>query len=349
MKTDMRIALVVALSLLGGAAVAQEGQPPAVTFEAPVQNGAPAAESAEIGLPEATAAPEVVSPPAITPAAPQAGEGGATSENAAPVTPVTPPAAGEGEPEPVAPAALPSAASSTSVSAAPAPQGIAGHNVELSALFWQAHWVVQAVMAGLALAAFVTLVIFIQKLAEYAMSFAAMRRAAAKLASAKTLQEAAGNLSGTRGPAAEMILAAAEEFRLAEAEPALIPGVRERSQAALQRIEAGMAQRLRAGTGILASVGSLSPFVGLFGTVFGIMNSFIAIAETKTTNLAVVAPGIAEALLATAIGLAAAIPAVLIYNICARRLAKYRHQLNDIGAAALRLQSRELDRLAARV
>jgi biopolymer transport protein ExbB len=101
------------------------------------------------------------------------------------------------------------------------------------------------------------------------------------------------------------------------------------------------------GTGVLASVGATAPFVGLFGTVWGIMNSFIGISKAQTTNLAIVAPGIAEALLATAFGLAAAIPAVLMYNMFSRWTAAYRAQVGDAAAAVLRLVSRDLDRAAA--
>ena len=101
------------------------------------------------------------------------------------------------------------------------------------------------------------------------------------------------------------------------------------------------------GTGILANIGSTAPFVGLFGTVWGIMNSFISISESNTTNLAVVAPGIAEALLATAIGLVAAIPAVIFYNLIARALGGYKVMLADAAALVERTLSRDLD-LAAR-
>ena len=100
---------------------------------------------------------------------------------------------------------------------------------------------------------------------------------------------------------------------------------------------------------ILATIGAISPFVGLFGTVWGIMNSFIGIAQTQTTNLAVVAPGIAEALLATAIGLFAAIPAVVIYNIFARMIGSYKASLGDVAAQVLLLQSRDLDLSASAV
>ena len=97
------------------------------------------------------------------------------------------------------------------------------------------------------------------------------------------------------------------------------------------------------GTGVLATIGSTAPFVGLFGTVWGIMNAFIGISEAQTTNLAVVAPGIAEALLATAIGLVAAIPAVVTYNVFARSIAGHRAMLADASAAVERLVSRDLD------
>ena len=95
------------------------------------------------------------------------------------------------------------------------------------------------------------------------------------------------------------------------------------------------------GTGVLATIGSTAPFVGLFGTVWGIMNSFLGISRLHTTNLAVVAPGIAEALLATAMGLIAAIPAVIIYNVLVRGITGYRALLGDASAQVLLLLSRQ--------
>ena len=124
-------------------------------------------------------------------------------------------------------------------------------------------------------------------------------------------------------------------------------GLKERVSSHLYRIEAQASRRMTRGTGMLATIGSTSPFVGLFGTVWGIMNSFIGISEAQTTNLAIVAPGIAEALLATAIGLVAAIPAVVIYNVFARSIAGYKLLLGDASAAVERLVSREIDRHAA--
>jgi biopolymer transport protein ExbB len=111
----------------------------------------------------------------------------------------------------------------------------------------------------------------------------------------------------------------------------------------LGRIELQAGRRLNMGTGLLATIGATAPFVGLFGTVWGIMNAFIGISESQTTNLAVVAPGIAEALLATALGLVAAIPAVVIYNHFARAIAGYRALLGDAAAGVERLVSRDLD------
>jgi biopolymer transport protein ExbB len=120
-------------------------------------------------------------------------------------------------------------------------------------------------------------------------------------------------------------------------------GVKERIASRLGRMEVHGGRRIAKGTGLLATIGSTAPFVGLFGTVWGIMNSFIGISKAQTTNLAIVAPGIAEALLATAIGLVAAIPAVVIYNFLARAITGYRQNLADASAAIERLASRDLD------
>src|SRR6201991_3802810 len=98
------------------------------------------------------------------------------------------------------------------------------------------------------------------------------------------------------------------------------------------------------GTGLLATIGATAPVVGLFGTVWGIMNAFIGISKAQTTNLAVVAPGIAEDLMATAIGLVAAIPAVIIYNHFARVTKTYLEQGSRASGVAALLLSRNLDR-----
>jgi biopolymer transport protein ExbB len=120
--------------------------------------------------------------------------------------------------------------------------------------------------------------------------------------------------------------------------------IKERLVSRLERIEAALGRRMMRGTGVLATIGAIAPFVGLFGTVWGIMNSFIGISKQHTTNLAIVAPGIAEALLATALGLFAAIPAVVIYNMFSRSIASYRALCADGTAEILRIASRDLDR-----
>lgn len=124
-------------------------------------------------------------------------------------------------------------------------------------------------------------------------------------------------------------------------------GLKERVTSHLMRIEAEAQRNISRGTGILATIGSTAPFVGLFGTVWGIMNSFIGISQAQTTNLAIVAPGIAEALFATALGLVAAIPAVVIYNAFARSVAGYRLLLGHASAAVERLVSRDVDHARA--
>ncbi|WP_375658613.1 MotA/TolQ/ExbB proton channel family protein [Bartonella sp. MR30HLJHH] len=121
-------------------------------------------------------------------------------------------------------------------------------------------------------------------------------------------------------------------------------GLKERVHSLLSRCLLAATRRVACGSTVLATIGAIAPFVGLFATVWGIMNSFIGIAQSQTTRLDVVAPGIAEALFATAIGLFVAIPAVVMYNSLMRALNGYRNDLGDIAAALERLLSRELDR-----
>ena len=216
---------------------------------------------------------------------------------------------------------------------------------DLAALLWGAHPVVQAVMAILAVAVFVVLTVLIQKLAEFTLARRRLTAALRLLEQTTTLADLAARLTPAHGPAPAMTRLTLTELHLAETEAPLRRRAQDRTRAGLARIEAEAVRRLRTGTGLLASIGAIAPFVGLFGTVFGILNSFLAIAEAKTTSLVVVAPGIAEALLATAIGLIAAIPAVLVYNLLIRRLATYRQRLGDFAAGIERLQSLALDRL----
>lgn len=219
------------------------------------------------------------------------------------------------------------------------------HELSPWGMFMAADWVVKGVMSGLAFATFVTLTVLIYKAAELAFARRRLTSALAVLRQAADLPAAAARLSGRSDPAAFMALAALEELTRSAAalDEAGTGGVKERTRSILERTEAQAGRRLMKGTGLLATIGSTAPFVGLFGTVWGIMNSFIGISKAQTTNLAVVAPGIAEALLATAIGLVAAIPAVIIYNHFARQITGYRQTLADAAAAVERLLSRDLD------
>lgn len=233
-----------------------------------------------------------------------------------------------------------------SSSPAVAPSGpILPHDLSPWGMFMAADWVVKAVMIGLALASFVTWTIWIAKSLELAGARRRVHKVLNIIGDSATLTEATKTLGNAQGPAAILVRAAQDEVRLSA--PVLprvsSEGVKERVTSRLVRIEAKAVRRLSNGTGILATIGSVAPFVGLFGTVWGIMNSFIGISQAQTTNLAVVAPGIAEALLATAIGLVAAIPAVVIYNLFARAISGYRQLLGDASAGVERLVSRELD------
>jgi biopolymer transport protein ExbB len=212
-------------------------------------------------------------------------------------------------------------------------------------MYLNADPVVKAVLIGLAFASIVTWTVWLAKSIEI---FYAKRRvrAAFKLASVRSVLEGLDRLADIQGEVAQFLDAAATELK-ASAGSTDREGIKERIASRLERIEASYGRRILRGTGVLATIGATAPFVGLFGTVWGIMNSFIGISKSHTTNLAVVAPGIAEALLATALGLAAAIPAVVIYNVFARSIAGYRAGLGDAAAEVLRLVSRDLDRAAA--
>jgi len=212
-------------------------------------------------------------------------------------------------------------------------------------MFLNADPVVKAVLVGLAFASLVTWTVWLAKSIEIFFAKRRVRAAAKKLAGIRSLEEVQ-HLAEIQGEVAQFLGASATELKLS---PGLTDteGIKERIASRLERIEANCGRRILRGTGVLATIGATAPFVGLFGTVWGIMNSFIGISKAHTTNLAVVAPGIAEALLATALGLAAAIPAVVIYNMFARSIASYRAGLGDAAAEVLRLVSRDLERAAA--
>ncbi|MDO8400525.1 MAG: tonB-system energizer ExbB [Bradyrhizobium sp.] len=210
-------------------------------------------------------------------------------------------------------------------------------------MFQSADVLVKAVMIGLAFASLVTWTIFIAKMIEMSLARRRLRRALGKIGEARSLAEAQFALGAKDGVLPSLLGAAMREARLS-AGISSDAGIKERAASSFAEIVRAEARRIRLGMGLLATIGATSPFVGLFGTVWGIMNSFIGISKSQTTNLAVVAPGIAEALLATALGLVAAIPAVIIYNHFARVTKGYLELVSRASGASARLLSRDLDR-----
>ncbi|TPG81686.1 tonB-system energizer ExbB [Pseudomonas arsenicoxydans] len=218
------------------------------------------------------------------------------------------------------------------------------HDLSPWGMYQNADIIVKIVMIGLAIASIITWTIWIAKGLELMGAKRRLRTEIVHLKKATTLKEASATATQQGTLANLLVHDALEEMRLSvnsrEKE-----GIKERVAFRLERLVAACGRNMSSGTGVLATIGSTAPFVGLFGTVWGIMNSFIGIAKTQTTNLAVVAPGIAEALLATALGLVAAIPAVVIYNVFARSIAGYKAQVSDASAEVLLLVSRDLDHL----
>jgi biopolymer transport protein ExbB len=217
------------------------------------------------------------------------------------------------------------------------------HDLSPWSMFLSADIVVKAVMIGLAFASLATWTIFIAKMIELSVARGKLRRSLKTIAECRSLAEAQFTLRSKTGVLSAFLAAAMREARLS-AGISSDSGIKERAASSFAEISRAEARRVRFGMGLLATIGATSPFVGLFGTVWGIMNSFIGISKAQTTNLAVVAPGIAEALLATAIGLVAAIPAVIIYNHFARVTKSYLEQVSRASGVAARLLSRDLDR-----
>ena len=209
-------------------------------------------------------------------------------------------------------------------------------------MFVNADIVVKIVLVGLVVASLVTWTVWLAKTLELWKASRRARAALAVLGRSQSLADAHARLGQGREPVARLVQTAIDEVAgSTRADPAAL---KERVAWLLERVEHAAYRRIGRGMGVVASIGATAPFVGLFGTVWGIMNSFIGISTAHTTNLAIVAPGIAEALLATALGLFAAIPAVVIYNVLARAIAGYRSLLGDGAALVMRLVSRDLDR-----
>ncbi|KTQ96108.1 flagellar motor protein MotA [Aureimonas ureilytica] len=323
-RSRLIVPTLLASLLLAGPALAQEG------------GASPAAPAAPQTPAQASEAPTAAAPTEAQPA-PSTGAPDASSAAPPAQTPM--------------PAATPSIEGQTTATAfaqgddsAPAGAIGTGHDLSAWGMFMAADIVVKSVMAGLAFASVVTWTIWLAKVLELVGARGRAQRGVRRLAEAKGLPEGDGlGAAGWRGgPVAAMVRTAVAERERSLGLPT--EGVKERVATALQRIEARAGRRMARGTGLLATIGSTAPFIGLFGTVWGIMNSFIGISKANTTNLAVVAPGIAEALLATAIGLVAAIPAVIIYNVFARAIGGYKAVLADASAGVLQHLSRDLDR-----
>ena len=255
------------------------------------------------------------------------------------------------------------AASAPAAEAAPAPaaeseetsSAAGGHgasDVNFVSMFNGATVVVKVVMIGLVLMSIISWIILIMKLMDFASlnrvttNFLEAYRSARSIADINRIavsDEFAGN------PLADMAAVGTEEIQLSKQAGLQVSGEHRdstlnRASASIAAVQAGLAKRLSGGQTFLASVGSTSPFIGLFGTVYGIMNSFIGIANSRTTNLAVVAPGIAEALMATGIGLIAAIPAVVMYNLFNTSISQYGTRSEQFVSELMNSLSRQLDK-----
>ncbi|MFN3744078.1 MAG: tonB-system energizer ExbB [Hyphomicrobiaceae bacterium] len=322
---SLSISLVLVLALTPGAGLAQG---PQERVAPPMRAEMPSSPS----TPSAPAGEEREAPP------PAAGVQLRTLEPAAPPS---------GGPTEAAPAAVPG---TDARPAAPLQGGIERshlpHDLSPWGMFMAADVVVQAVMIGLALASLAVWTVWLAKLMELMMARIGLRRGLRALAAESSLDTAATHLTHRTPVARGMVALARREIALSE-DVLNGAGLRERVASRLAGLDAALSRRMRRGLSLLATVGATAPFIGLFGTVWGIMNSFIGISKSQTTSLAVVAPGIAEALLATGIGLVAAIPAVILYNHLGRSIATYRALVRETRDEVERLASRDIDRQMA--
>ena len=223
------------------------------------------------------------------------------------------------------------------------------HDLSIWGLFWQAGWVVKLVMIGLLAASIWTWAIIIDKLIAYARMRSALNKFEQIFWSGQSLEELYRTLADrkTTGMGA-IFVAAMREWKKSFEKGAKSPlGLQTRIDKAMDLALTREMERLESRLGFLATIGSAAPFIGLFGTVVGIMTSFQAIAGSKSTNLAVVAPGIAEALLATAIGLLAAIPAVIAYNKLSSDAGKLGVRMEGFADEFSAILSRQIDEKVA--
>ncbi len=220
-----------------------------------------------------------------------------------------------------------------------------GAAISVWALFWQAGWVVKAVMVGLLGASIWTWAIIVDKLIAYSRMRMALNRFEQVFWSGQSLEELYRNLSERKTTGmGSIFVAAMREWKKSFEKGAKSPlALQTRIDKAMDLALTREMERLEGRLGFLATVGSAAPFIGLFGTVVGIMTSFQAIAGSKSTSLAVVAPGIAEALLATAIGLLAAIPAVVAYNKLSSDAGKIAVRMEGFADEFSAILSRQID------
>ncbi len=261
------------------------------------------------------------------------------------------PAASDAAAASAAPAASDATAAADTGDQAPAQIKGAG-KLTLVSMFVDASPVPKVVMVALAIASLLSWTLFFTKMFEFGSLNRASDRFLEAFRTARSVADM-GRIASSEdfqgNPMADMAAAAAQEVELSRQAGLQVNGPHRdstilRAQAAVNAVQSSLARRLSGGMQYLASVGSNAPFIGLFGTVYGIMNSFIGIANTNTTNLAVVAPGIAEALLATGIGLFAAIPSVIFYNFFQTRISSYGNRAEGFVAELLNAISRQLDR-----
>ncbi len=275
------------------------------------------------------------------------------------------PAFAQGTPAAPAPAAGAPAADAAAAPAAPAADAPAptvdkappqldnkGGKLNPWSMFLDAKLVVQVVMVGLVLASVFSWTLLITKFLE----FGALNRKSNDFVEAFRGAKSIGDMGRIAmsdefegNPLADMAGAAAQEVEMSRQAGLAVTGAHRestiaRAQSAVNAVQSSLSKRLSSGMTFLASVGSNGPFIGLFGTVYGIMDSFIGIANTNTTNLAVVAPGIAEALLATGLGLFAAIPSVIFYNLFQTRISAYGTRSDGFTAELMNAISRQLDK-----
>jgi biopolymer transport protein TolQ len=212
-------------------------------------------------------------------------------------------------------------------------------------LFWQAHWIVKLVMSGLMIASIWVWAIVVDKTILFTRTKKSMDHFEQAFWSGQSLEELYRNLqSRPNNSMAALFVAAMREWKRSfEGHTKSFAGLQMRIEKVMDVTIAREVERLERRLLVLATVGSAGPFIGLFGTVWGIMTSFQSIAASKNTSLAVVAPGIAEALFATAIGLIAAIPATIFYNKFSSEVNKQAGRLEGFADEFSAILSRQID------